>query len=97
MSEPFERHSGQLAADVIGTGEAANGLIRTVVGADGRVSVLSLAPELRRPGLRARPRPRGHRHRPDETPPGALELRHRFPVLLSVSLSTAREVGHPCG
>lgn len=52
MSKPFDRHSGQVPADVTGTGEAANGLIRTIVGTDGRVSALSLAPELRRLGPR---------------------------------------------
>lgn len=50
MSKPDERHPGQVPADVTGTGEAANGLIRAVVGADGRLSGLSLAPELRRLG-----------------------------------------------
>lgn len=52
MSKPFERHPGQVPAEITGTGEAANGLIRAVVGADGRVSALSLAPELRRLGPR---------------------------------------------
>ena len=52
MSKPFERHPGQVPADATGTGEAANGLIRAVVGTDGHVSALSLAPELRRLGPR---------------------------------------------
>lgn len=52
MSKPDERNPGQLPTDLTGTGEAANGLIRTIVGADGRVSALSLAPELRRLGPR---------------------------------------------
>ncbi len=52
MSKSFELHTGQVPADATGTGEAANGLIRAIVGADGRVSALSLAPELRRLGPR---------------------------------------------
>lgn len=52
MSKPFERHPGPVPADVTGTGEAAKGLIRVVVGADGRVLSLSIAPELRRLGPR---------------------------------------------
>ncbi len=51
MSMPSE-HPGQVPADLTGMGQAANGLIRAVVGADGRVSALSLAPELRRLGPR---------------------------------------------
>lgn len=49
MSRPSER-PGELPADLHGTGRAADGLIRAVVGADGRLSSLSLAPELRKLG-----------------------------------------------
>lgn len=52
MSRPFERYSGSVPANVTGTGEAARGLIRVVVGADGRVLTLSIAPELLRLGPR---------------------------------------------
>lgn len=52
---PFERYPGQMPVDASGMGEAANGLIRAVVGSDGRVSALSLAPELRRLGPRGTP------------------------------------------
>ncbi len=75
MSMPSE-HPGQVPADLTGMGQAANGLIRAVVGADGRVSALSLAPELRRLG------PRG----PDpKIKPGTGERDHRLGLLMSLS------------
>lgn len=52
MSKPFERYSGPVPANVTGTGEAGRGLIRVVVGADGHVLTLSIAPELLRLGPR---------------------------------------------
>lgn len=54
MGEPSGPDSDQVQdkahVDVTGRGEAANGLVRAVVGADGRLATLRLDPELRRVG-----------------------------------------------
>jgi DNA-binding protein YbaB len=48
--EPFDANGNDPSAQLLGHGEAAGGLIRAVVGADGRLTELRLDPELRRIG-----------------------------------------------